>query len=60
MLRDALMRVMQISQSVGCAAILVHAVDQDSVGFYAKYGFIEFPIGTKTLFLPMKTIQAAL
>ena len=30
MLRDALMRVMQISQSVGCAAILVHAVDQDS------------------------------
>lgn len=60
MLRDAMMRSVQIAQSVGCAAILVHAVDQSSSTFYLKYGFLEFPIGTRTLFLPLKTIEAAL
>jgi GNAT superfamily N-acetyltransferase len=60
MLRDAMYRALQVSRSVGCAAILVHALDQPAVDFYVKYGFIEFPGGARTLFLPLTTIAAAL
>jgi GNAT superfamily N-acetyltransferase len=60
MLRDAMYRALQVSRSVGCAAILVHALDQPAVDFYARYGFVEFPDGARTLFLPLATIAAAL
>jgi GNAT superfamily N-acetyltransferase len=60
MLRDAMYRVFQVSRSVGCAALLVHALDQPAVNFYAQYGFVEFPGGARTLFLPVTTIAAAL
>jgi GNAT superfamily N-acetyltransferase len=60
MLRDAMYRVLQLSRSVGCAALLVHALDQPAANFYAKYGFVEFPGGARTLFLPIATIAAAL
>jgi GNAT superfamily N-acetyltransferase len=60
MLQDAFQRILQIAQSIGCAAIVVHAIDQDAVGFYAKFNFIEFPGGTRTMFLPLATLRAAL
>ena len=60
MLQDALRRVVQISDVVGCAAAIVHAIDEDARGFYARYGFAEFPGGTRTMFLPVSVIRAAL
>jgi len=60
MLQDAFRRVLQASESVGCRAVLVHAIDQDAVDFYARYGFVEFPAGTRTMFLPLETLKAAL
>jgi GNAT superfamily N-acetyltransferase len=60
LLRDATLRVLHLSGSVGCAALLVHAIDQESAEFYRRYGFIEFPAGGKTLFLPLATVAAAL
>jgi hypothetical protein len=38
----------------------VHAIDDDSVGFYAKYGFQQFPAGGRTMFLPIETLRQAL
>lgn len=60
MLRDAFRRILQVSQTVGCRAVLVHAIDRDAAAFYARYGFIEFPAGSRTLFLPLETLAAAL
>lgn len=56
LLKDALRRVVGISKEVGCRAVLVHAIDQDAASFYAKFGFIEFPASSQTMFLPIETI----
>ena len=55
-LKDALQRVVQISGAVGSRALIVHAIDQNAMAFYFKYGFIEFPNGSQTLFLLIETI----
>lgn len=60
LLKDALQRVAQISQAVGSRALIVHAIDQNAMAFYVKYGFIEFPYGSQTLFLPIETIASGL
>jgi predicted N-acetyltransferase YhbS len=60
MLQDAFQRILQASESVGCRAVLVHAIDQSAAEFYMRYGFIEFPTGTKTFFLPLETIKQVL
>ena len=60
LLRDALKRILAASAIVGARAALVHAIDDGAKAFYLKYGFIQFPHGSQTLFLPLETIQAAL
>lgn len=60
MLKDALGRVMQVSAIVGVRALLVHAKDEDAMAFYGRFGFLEFPLGSQTLFLPIETIASAL
>jgi GNAT superfamily N-acetyltransferase len=56
MLKDALLRVTKASELVGARAVIVHAVDQESVPFYARYGFRAFPMGNQTLFLTIEDI----
>ena len=60
MLRDALQRVLQVAETVGCRAVLVHAIDQPAVDFYAKHGFVAFPGGTRTMFLALETLRRAI
>jgi ribosomal protein S18 acetylase RimI-like enzyme len=60
LLLDALKRILAASELVGCRAVLVHAIDQAALGFYIQYGFIEFPTGSQTLFLPIETIRTGL
>jgi len=60
MLRDAFRRSVQVAEVAGCAAILVHAIDEDAVAFYERFGFAVFPSGTRTLFLPIETLRGAL
>lgn len=59
LLREAMQRTVAASQIAGVRAIIVHAIDDDAVGFYAKYGFQQFPQGTRTMFLPIETVRAA-
>jgi predicted N-acetyltransferase YhbS len=56
LLKDALTRAAQVSKIVGSRAVLVHAIDQDAAVFYVRYGFVEFPQGSRSLFLPTETI----
>jgi GNAT superfamily N-acetyltransferase len=59
MLKDSLLRITKASELVGARAVIVHAVDQESVPFYARYGFRSFPSMNQTLFLTIEeTIKA--
>lgn len=60
MLRDALRRVLQASEVVGCGAVVVHAIDDSAGAFYAQHGFAEFPGGSRTMFLPLEMLRHAL
>ncbi|MFO1034839.1 MAG: GNAT family N-acetyltransferase [Hyphomicrobiales bacterium] len=59
LLVDAMRRTLSVAKEVGVRAMLVHAIDDDAIRFYVQYGFISFPDGGKTLFLPLKTVIAA-
>lgn len=60
MLKEALTRTLRVSQEAGVRAIIVHAIDDDAVNFYAKYRFQVFPRESRTLFLPTETIASSL
>lgn len=60
MLADALRRIALASRSIGIAAVLVHAKDEQARQFYmACAEFIEYPADSRTLFLSMETVIAA-
>jgi GNAT superfamily N-acetyltransferase len=59
-LADALRRIAAASQSIGIAAVLVHAKSDAAKRFYMKCAeFIEYPADSRTLFLPIETVVAA-
>jgi GNAT superfamily N-acetyltransferase len=61
LLSDALRRIASASQSIGIGAVLVHAKDERAKRFYlACAEFIEYPADSRTLFLPIETVIAAL
>ncbi len=60
LLKDALLRITKASSLVGARAVLVHAIDENAVPFYASYGFQPFPSSNLTLFLPIDQIIASL
>ena len=60
MLRDAFRRTIHVAEVAGCAAILVHAIDDNAVAFYERHGFVAFPSGARTLFLSIDALRSAL
>ena len=60
LLKDALSRILSLAQVAGVRGVMVHAVDEEVVSFYLKFGFKPFPQGSLTLFLPIETVQAAI
>jgi GNAT superfamily N-acetyltransferase len=60
LLSDALRRIAIASQSIGIGAVLVHAKDDRAKRFYmARAEFIEYPVDSRILFLPIETVIAA-
>ena len=39
LLRDAILRTLQVAEGSGVRAMFVHAIDEDARGWYAQYGF---------------------
>ena len=60
LLKDALLRITKASDLVGARAVIVHAVGQEAVPFYARYNFRSFPMGNQTLFLTTDEIVKSL
>ena len=60
-LADALCRIALASREIGIAAVLVHAKDEAAKAFYLRCAeFIEYPDDSRTLYLPIETVIAAL
>jgi hypothetical protein len=60
LLADALKRILSASQTIGVRGVIVHALDEGSVPFYARRGFLPCKLGERTLFMPIETIERAL
>jgi GNAT superfamily N-acetyltransferase len=60
LLKDAFSRIIQLAEIVGFRAVVVHAVDDNAKKFYEKFGFLVFPNGSQTLYLPIDTLRRAL
>jgi len=51
LLMDALSRALAASDAIGARAVLVHALDDDAVTFYKKFGFESPPLDPKNCML---------
>jgi GNAT superfamily N-acetyltransferase len=60
LLRDAMMRALAASASIGVRALLVHAIDQDARAFYLRHGLEPSPSDSLHLMILIKDIAAAL
>lgn len=60
LLRDAMLRAVNISSDAGIFAILVHALSDRAKQFYLSRGFVESPLQPMTLMMTMKTIISVL
>lgn len=58
LLADALRRCAAASEIAGVRAVIVHAIDDDAVGFYERHGFIASPLGERVLLMPIEAFPA--
>lgn len=60
LLRDAVLRVLQVAELGGIRAILVHAISEDAKRFYERHGFVASPIDPMTLMITIPNARKAL
>jgi len=60
MLVDAFGRCLAASAIAGVRAVVVHAINDDAVGFYERHGFVRSPLGERVLLMPIETVRALL
>lgn len=60
LLLHALSQIAEASRHVGFEVVVVHAIDQDAMTFYAQRGFTQFEDHDLHLFMPVKNLLATL
>ena len=60
LLRDAILRTLQVADHVGVRALLAHALDQTAADFYARYDFQPSPTDPLHMMLLLKDARALL
>lgn len=60
LLRDALLRTVQVAQMAGIRAVLLHAMSDEARRFYEKAGFAASPIEPLTMMITVGGIERAL
>ncbi len=60
LLRDAMLRSINIACNTGVFAILVHALHDHAKQFYLSRGFVQSPLQPMTLMMTMATVQSIL
>jgi GNAT superfamily N-acetyltransferase len=51
LLKDAVLRTLNVSKQAGIRAMVVHAISESAKGFYRSQGFVESPLNPMTLML---------
>jgi len=59
LLKNALQRCLQASESIGARAVLVHAIDAEAKAFYQHFGFEECTVDDLHLMLLIKDIPTS-
>jgi GNAT superfamily N-acetyltransferase len=57
LLRDAMLRVLGVAESVGIRVLLLHAIDEDARRFYERHGFEPSPTDPLNLQMLVKDIR---
>lgn len=60
LLRDAMIRAVNVSGDAGVFAMLVHALNDQAKQFYLSRGFVESPIQPMTLMMTIETVRSIL
>ena len=60
LLRDAMMRAVNISGDAGVFALLVHALSDQAKQFYLSRGFVASPLQPMTLLMTLATVRSIL
>jgi len=58
LLADALHRCLKASDIAGVRGVIVHAIDDEAVGFYRKHGFLASPLGERVLVMPIEYLRS--
>lgn len=58
LLQDAVIKGVEASRIVGSRALLVHALNDGAVTFYAKFGFVAVPLSPKVMYILTKDAEA--
>jgi len=56
LVRDALTRIVSVSETIGVRCVLVHAIDDGAAQFWKGLEFQEYPGGSKTFFIAIETV----
>lgn len=56
LLKDAMIRIVSISETIGIRAFVAHAKDEKARSFYERFGFISSPTNPFHLFILIKDI----
>jgi GNAT superfamily N-acetyltransferase len=56
LVRDAILRTLQVADLAGVTALLVHALSEKAKLFYLSRGFVPSPIQPMTLCLPLSSV----
>ncbi|MPS75327.1 MAG: GNAT family N-acetyltransferase [Microbacterium sp.] len=60
LLQHATLRALEAAATIGIPAVLVHAISDEVVPFYERFGFTGFPGERRTLYLLTKDARATL
>lgn len=60
LLRDAMLRSINVAHDAGIFAILIHALSLEAKKFYLSRGFIQSPLQPMTLMMTLETIRSTL
>jgi GNAT superfamily N-acetyltransferase len=60
LLRDAMIRAVNVSGDAGIFALMVHALSEQARRFYLSRGFVESPLQPMTLMMTLATVRSIL
>lgn len=60
LLRDAMLRAVNVAGEAGVFAILIHAISEPAKQFYLSRGFVESPLQPMTLLMTIETVRSIL